>query len=402
MRELTRTFYSYLSLHSLLIGVFPFFLPVYLWNHGFKLGEISLFIGISGFAFCAALWVWDRIRRSISLLTLITISLLLAINLLLTVFLLEGMNWFGLIIVGISYGVYNCFFWTTQRALFFERVNTSNSGRNYGNLQMFVGLVLQIGILIGGLLLEKHGLAYVLGFSVIASVIGFIFITKNIGATTSLKEVKPLSFSDIVSFKDGHSSVLIFLVDGLFLFLESFFWLISLFLLAHESFVTLGITVMSLAIIFGILFYFLKNVIDRLDRWRIYRIAVVLYAFSWLLRANVNENQSLFWLFLTLVLITFCTSFFRLAMNKRFYDLARETLNHRYLVLKSYYSQFVIGIVFVAAGLLIGDIEKSESLLIPSYWLGAVLAFIFLLYGATYAKAERIQEAADVANNTTD
>ena len=130
MRELTRTFYSYLSLHSLLIGIFPFFLPVYLWNHGFKLGEISLFIGISGFAFCAALWVWDRIRRSISLLTLITISLLLAINLLLTVFLLEGMNWFGLIIVGISYGVYNCFFWTTQRALFFERVNSSNSGRN--------------------------------------------------------------------------------------------------------------------------------------------------------------------------------------------------------------------------------------------------------------------------------
>ena len=403
MRELTRTFYKYLSLHSLLIGVFPFFLPVYLWNQGFKLGEISIFIGVSGFAFCAALWVWDRIRRSISLLTLVGISLVLAINLLLTVFLLQGMDWFGLITVGISYGVYNCFFWTTQRTLFFERVNSSNSGRNYGNMQMYVGLVLQIGILIGGLLLEKYGLVYVLGFSVVSSVIGFIIISKNIGVPTSLKEVQSLSFSEIVSFKDGHSSVLIFLVDGLFLFLESFFWVISLFLLAHESFVTLGFTVMSLAIIFGVIFYFLKNTIDRLNPWLIYRIAVVLYAFSWLLRANVHENQPLFWLFLALVLITFCTSFFRLAMNKRFYDLARETLNHRYLVLKSYYSQFIIGIVFVAAGLLIRDIEHSATLLIHSYWLGAVLAFVFLLYGATYAKAERIQEMADESvNNTTD
>ncbi len=31
------------------------------------------------------------------------------------------------------------------------------------------------------------------------------------------------------------------------------------------------------------------------------------------------------WLFLLLVLITFATSFFRLAFNKRFFDIARQT-----------------------------------------------------------------------------
>ena len=394
MISLTRTFYSYLSLHSLLIGVFPFFLPVYLWNQGFKLGEISIFIGISGFAFCIALWVWDHIRQSISLLNFIGISLVLETNLLLTVFLLPGENWIALSIVAISYGTYNCFFWTTQRALFFERVNSSNSGRNYGNLQMYVGLVLQIGILIGGLLLEKYGFSYVLAFSVISSVIGFTLIAKNIDNTTKLNQFKPLNISDIFTFKDSHSSVPIFLIDGLYLFLESFFWLISLYLLAHESFLTLGLTVMSLAIIFAVIFYFLKNVIDRFHPARIYRVAVVLYAFSWLLRANVKEDQPLFWLFVALVLITFCTTFFRLAMNKRFYDLARETLNHRYLILKSYYSQFVIGVVFVVAGLLIKDVAHSETLLIPSYYLGAILAFIFLLYGAAYAKSEHTKETS--------
>lgn len=415
MREITPTFYKYLSLHSLLIGIFPFFLPVYLWNNGFKLGEISVFIGISGFAFCVALWIWDRVRRSISLLSLVGISLVLAINLLLSILLLESppigntlsknTEWFGLLIVGISYGTYNCFFWTTQRALFFERINSNNSernsGRQYGNMQIYVGLVLQIGILIGGLLLEKFGFNYVLSFSLITSIIGFIIITKNIGAPTSLTEVPSLSFSDIISFKDGHASVSIFLVDGLFLFLESFFWVISLFLIAHESFVTLGVTVMSLAIIFGILFYFLKNAIDRLDRWRIYRVAVVLYSFSWVLRANVDENQSLFWLFIALVLITFCTSFFRLAMNKRFYDLAQDTLNHRYLVLKSYYSQFMIGVVFITTGLMIKDIKQTETMLVPSYWIGAVLAFSFLLYGAAHAKLERDQESTEKTANKT-
>ncbi len=389
MRSLARTFYQYLSLHSLLIGVFPFFLPVYLWTRDYRLGEISIFISISGLAFCIALWCWDRIRCQINFTQLIALSLVLEVVLLLTVFLLDIDRWAGLLAVGFSYGIYNCFFWTTQRALFFERIDESNSGRQYGNLQMYVGLVLQIGILIGGLLLEKLGFAYVLGFSLISCIVGFYVLSKNPVQEMALHRVKPLSFSQIIRFRDSHASKPIFMVDGIYLFLESFFWVISLFLLAHESFLALGLTVMSLAVLFGIIFYLLKNTIDRLDTWHIYRLAVALYALSWLLRANVNEGQSLLVLFILLVVITFCTSFFRLAMNKRFYDLAKITLNHQYLVLKSYYSQIIIAVSFLVFGLLTLHSNESEKLLMPVYWAASIISLSFLLYGVSYAQEKR-------------
>lgn len=390
MQDVTQTFYKYLSLHSLLIGVFPFFLPVYLWNQEFTVAQISIFIGVSGLAFSPALWVWDHIRQSVELLRLIGISLVLELILLLTVKALP-LGWTGLILLGICYGSYNCFFWSTQRALFFERVNSINSGRSYGNMQMYVGLVLQMGILIGGLLLENLGFNTVLICSAFVCAIGYYVLARNnSGMPDALKQLAPLSLKEVVSFKDTHSSKLIFVIDGFYLFLESFFWVISLFLIAHESFVTLGLMVMSLAIIFGIMFYLLKNIIDRLDRWRIYRIAVGLYALSWVIRAVVTEEMQLISLFVALVLITFCTSFFRLAMNKRFYDLARETLNHRYLVLKSYYSQLAIGVMFISFGVLINGEIGTEQLMSLLYWIAALIALCFLAYGAEYAKVERL------------
>jgi small-conductance mechanosensitive channel len=158
--------------------------------------------------------------------------------------------------------------------------------------------------------------------------------------------------------------------------------------LAHESFARLGAMVLSLAIIFGILFYLLKNSIDRLTRKHIYRFAVILYALSWVIRALVDDQDSLAWIFVSLVLITFCTSFFRLAMNKRFYDLARDTLSHRYLILKSYYSQAAITVVFVIFGLVVLSRAESEQLLTPIYWVAAAGSLVFLLYGsARYDRA---------------
>ena len=382
MKQITRTFYQYLGLHSLLIGIFPFFIPVFLWNQGFGLGEICLFIGAAGGGFCLGLWAWDRLRHIISLTSLIAVSLVMEIGLLLNVQIL-GMSVGVLAMLGISYGAYNCFFWTTQRALFFERVDNSNSGRKYGNLQIYVGLLLQVGILAGGFLLESAGFTYILicsGLLCVAGLITFYFSKPETPPT--LARFKPVSLRDIRRFRDNDASRMVFIIDGIYLFLESFFWVISLFLLAHESFTRLGFMVLSLAIIFGILFYLLKNTIDRLARNRIYQFAVWLYAFSWVLRAIVDTEDSLFSIFLSLVLITFCTSFFRLAMNKRFYDLARDTISHRYLILKSYYSQITILVVFTGFAMFQMNNTDSETLLVPIYWIAAIFALLFLSYGA--------------------
>ena len=215
------------------------------------------------------------------------------------------------------------------------------------------------------------------------AIVGFLLILRSRPEyPQTLAEHDSLKFSDILRFEDREHSRLIFFADGFFLFAESFFWLITLFLLAHESFSTLGIIILSLAVIFGILFYLLKNIIDKLGKKRVYIFAVFLYVASWILRALIDESMPLNLLFVFLVAITFCTTFFRLAMNKRFYDLAKLTRSHDYLVLKSYYSQFAIVFVFAAVGFFSYRFESSEILLVPLYWTSAVLALVYLLYGS--------------------
>ena len=381
----SKTFYQYLGLHSLLIGIFPFYIPVYLWKQEFSLGDISLFIALAGLGFCLGLWVWDRLRLKINLSALVGVSLVLEILFLCNTHILHivAMEHLTLLVLGLTYGVYNSFFWTSQRALFFDLIDLESSGRKYGNFQIFVGVVLQAGILTGGFLLDRTSFIYLLAVSTLLALIGFfIIIHSNPRYPNMLSRHKSLKLKDILAFNDTDCSKLIFIIDGFFLFAESFFWLITLFLLAHESFSELGVMVLSLAAIFSILFYLLKNIIDRLGRKRVYALAVGLYALSWVLRAIAHDRLSLEVLYLFLVLITFSTTFFRLAMNKRFYDLAKLTCKHDYLMLKSYYSQISIFLIFGVFGLTTYQLQDSEMLLTPIYWVAAVFALSYFSYGA--------------------
>ena len=380
----SRIFHLYLGIHSLLIGVFPFFIPVYLWKEGYDLGPLSIFIAVGGLGFCLALWVWDRLRLRIDIASLIALSLLLEMLLLLNVYVLNmDMTLPVLASLGFCYGAYNCFFWTTQRALFFEIIDPASSGRRYGNFQLFVGALLQVGILLGGLLLERAGFVYIVVLSAIIALAGFMILLANKPEyPDTLNHTAPLGLRELVVFKDGDASRAIFIVDGAYLFLESFFWVISLFLIARESFTRLGIIVLSLAVIFGILFYLFKNIIDRLGRKRVYQLAVVLYAASWALRALTDDKASLELLFVLLVVITFNTSIFRLVMNKRFYDIAKLTAGHRYLVLKSYYSQATIFVLFLAFGWAVIHFDYGADILPPVYWVAALVALSYLIYGA--------------------
>ena len=383
MQSPSRTFHLYIGLHSLLIGVFPFFLPVYLWNEGYDLGAVSMFIAVAGLGFCSGLWAWDRLRARIDLSSMIALSLLLEILLLLNIYLLDmEIMTPALLSLGLCYGAYNCFFWTTQRALFFEIIEPTNSGRKYGNFQIFVGALLQAGILLGGLLLENAEFFHIVALSAVLALGGFFILA--IGKPEyppQLRATAAIKLREIFTFRDAHYSRSFFIMDGAFLFLESFFWVISLFLLAHESFTQLGIMVLSLAVIFGILFYLLKNTIDRIGRRLMYPVAVLLYAVSWALRALCDETLSLELLFVLLVLITFGTSMFRLLLNKRFYDLAKQEHGHRYMIWKSYYSQATIFIFFIGAGIAARYANAQPDILPAVYMLSAVAAFAYLFYG---------------------
>ncbi len=378
----TRHFYRFLGLHSFLIGLFPFFIPVFLWRHGYTPGEISAFIATTGMGFILTLWLWDRAHKTLPLNFIIAASFLIEATLLASVFMIEQ-PWF-LIIFALINGAYNCFFWITQRALFFETLNETDTGKKFGNFQVVVVIIIKTGVLFGGLLLDKAGYLSVFLLSAMIGFLGmlsFFLFSGSMQLPASLRKESPLSFSELLHFRDKYRSRPVFLLDGPFLFLESYFWMISLFLLAHESFWKLGVLVVLLGLSFSLLFYLIKNRIDQMPAQRIYALAVAGYCISWLMRATVDNQLGLGWLFTTLILVTFCTSFFRLAFNKRFFDLAKQTSAHRYLFLKSYYSQAFIVLSFgIAAVALQTSASLDPGFLHISYIIAAILTPIYFIY----------------------
>lgn len=381
MSQGSRNFYLYLSFHSFLIGLFPFYIPVYLWKLGYQLSDISLFIALTGFAFCGTLWVWDRLRLVVSLKTMIIVSFLVEIIFLSIIFTKYSPSIFYLLAV--LNGIYNCLFWTLNRVLFFETLTSKDSGRKYGNLQIIVTLFLKTGIFIGGLLLEYFDYSYVYLLSLFVAIVAssvFLRRTTILHQPEQLTELKPLSFRAILTFKMNNRSGLVFIFDGWFLFLESYFWIISVFLIVQESFWRLGIVVIVLAILFGALFYLFKNRIDVLPKDAVYNVCVGLYAFSWFLRSVIDQDFSLLLLLGLMILITFFTTLFRLSFNKRFFDIAKGSVNYAYLIQKSYFSQFFIGIFFGVSALVYQIADLADYYLSSTYIFAGVVAFIYLFY----------------------
>jgi MFS family permease len=374
--------HRFIGFHSFLIGLFPFYIPVYLWKMGITLSGIAFFIALTGVGFCIALWMWDRLHKRISLRTIIALSFILEGGVLSLIF--WGERPFFLPVFALLNGAYTSFFWTTQRVLFFQTIRPTDSGKKYGNLQIIVVLSLKSGIFIGGLLLDRFGYSIVFLLSslvTVSAVIAFLSGNKVPRLPPELLHIRPLSIAGVVRFKDDFRSKSVFILDGLFLYLESYFWMISLFLIVQESFWELGILVIGLMILFALLFLVIKNAIDRLPATLFYRISVLLYALSWLLRGWADERLGTVGLLLFLILIAFFTSLFRLSFNKRFFDLALSTTSYRYLIYKSYYSQAALAVLFGIVGAIILIFDYSETVLKTVYFVSAMIASGYVVYG---------------------
>ena len=403
-------FYQFLGAHSLLIGLLPFFLPVYLWTHGLGLAGLSLLIGVSGMSFALSLCLWQRwsyrwpLRRLVALSFILEIALVFVVGLFTAV---PGMPLFdfpanpapssntnlALAAIGIGFfnGLYNGFFWTTQRTLFLSQLGLNDTGKQYGNFQIFVTLFLKAGILLGGFLLELGGFIWLLALSAGISAVSNLWLADSDNGN------KPLQLSNrdsvgnrqSLTYTDQRGSRQTFAIDGIFLYLESHFWTLSLFLLVKQDFTRLGFAVVALALGFAVLFFLIKNRIDKVAVEHVYRAAVLLYAVSWLLRFTLTEDSPVSEqpgaedtaLLLTLLVITFFSTFFRLVFNKRFFDVARNEGAVRYLLLKSYSSQWLLGIFFASSGALLFIIDtQTHHVLQVLYLLAAVLSLVYLGY----------------------
>jgi len=284
------------------------------------------------------------------------------------------------ILLGLATGFYNCLFWMTQRTLFLELITNQDTGRQYGNFQIFVGIFLKGGIFVGGVLLEHFGFEWIFVLTVAAVILISIILKRLEFHSYTPATASPVSFDQLRRFRDEHRSKTIFYIDGLFLFLESHFWTVSLFMLTNQDFARLGIIVIGLALVFAVAFFIAKNTSDSYTGSKVYRVATVLYSISWLLRAAADGDQSLQTLFLLLLLITFFSSFFRLSFNKRFYDVAMANQPRSYLIIKSYYTQCCVAIIFFGIATAAAIINNDAITLPLIYGISALISLIYLFY----------------------
>ena len=376
-----RHFFLFLGVHSFLIGLFPFFLPVFLWKKGLDLATLSLFIALTGCGFMITLWQWDRLYKRLPFNSIIVLSFVAETALMSWIFAADTPLF--LPVLALLNGAYNCFFWLTQRALFFDTLQQGSTGRSLGNFQIYVAIILKAGIFSGSLTLEQSGYGLLYALSALLSLAtAYVFLKMRNPPRLSdaIIQSPNLSCNDLLRFKDNQNSRFIFLLDGIFLYLESYFWMISLFLISHQDFWKLGLLVIILSVSFSLVFFFIKNHIDRMPRQRIYFLAVTGYALSWSLRAMIDDSSALIWLFAELVVITFLTSFFRLAFNKAFFEIAQHGATHRYLIVKSYYSQFSIAVVFTLLWLHLSSPGDGSQALPQIYFSAALCALGFLVY----------------------
>ena len=386
-----KAFFQFAALHSLLMGLLPFFIPILLWQQNPQLWQLSFFIALSGLGFILTLPLWQKLEQDNRW------SVIFAMSFLLEIILVAGILWLPtlitvssiapFILVALMNGAYLCFYWMSQRTLFTRLPSTvNNSGNNYGNFQLVVMVLLKVGILVSAMLLEQGLELVLLTLSIGISLLAWLILKPAavlLGASLQDDRVSSASVKKIILDQPTRT---VFFLDGIFLYLESYFWLLALYLIAQQDVMQLGILVIGLTILLAALFWLLKTRIDTLPANLLFQMAIIGYGFSWLLRAvlvndfnNISVSD-----YPLILLIAFLTSFFRLSFNKRFFDHSHQYNDKprqvtQYLLLKSYLSQGGIVIFFSILGLLLWSFSSTVDSQFG--WIYGLAAPCVLLYG---------------------
>lgn len=359
------------AIHSFVIGLLPFYLPILIWQHYLQLAPLTEFIAWTGIGYVMALWGWHQLFIRGYWRTLIILSFALELGLIyVALFHVEDIN---LIFLGLLNGLFNCSYWMLQRILFNSISGSDNTGRLFGNLQLILGLSLKLGILFGGYFMQTQPWIILALAGVTTLIFCIMALNSSITQTFVYERSDHQQAKSHISVRDK----IVFLVDGPFLYLESYLWVVSIFHLTNSNTSQFSLTVIGLSLALALIFYFIKNTIDRQSQYRLYQIATVLYLGGWLMRGWISADWSGFAIGLGLLSIAFATALFRLYFNKRFYDKAKQQANYHYLVSKSVYSQ--LGIVMFFSGLNI-TLTLTELSLSQIYWGVLPLIAIYTLY----------------------
>jgi len=418
-----KLFFQFAALHALLMGLLPFFVPVLLWQQGYVLWQLSFFIALTGLGFLFALPAWRKLYLDNQWSWIIRASFILEALLFVCILSLPSsqnsafslLTMLCLVLVALLNGAYLCFYWTSQRTLFTQLAKQddkkSATGNNFGNFQIVVMILLKVGILISAYLLQQGQETALMIFSLTIALLAIIFLKPNLILPIQAQKSAPLlstansSIDKVIDRSIDKQTRWVFFIDGPFLYLESYFWLLSLYLIAQQDVMQLGFLVIGITLLLAVLFWLIKGRIDAFPANSIFQLALIGYAFSWLLRAYVGSDLDLAasLSYPYILLIAFLTSFFRLSFNKRFFDHAQllEESPQRminYLLHKSTLSQLGIFVFFLALGLilltnsnLVTSINTPLSLI---YGFAAPFALLYGFYAQPFSRLNKVDHHA--------
>ena len=399
--NLKHTFNVFVSVHFFLNGLLPLYVPIFLIQRGYDLAWVSGFVSVSTVGFLAALYVWKKWYFSHGLKPILVASFLAQMCLISSLALLDHKLW--LIVSAVLYGVVNCFLWTSQRVLFIDLLSVSTrqpipsknsvepTGRLLGNFQILAVVAIKLGLLIGAFLLAHDSLGLLVGLAALVSIGAAVSLFKAVSHSilriTLFNEKlnkTTLTWKRMLIYRDRHFSRLMFYIDGAFLFAESFFWVLSLYFLSQQNIQQLSFLLVALSVVLGLVFWLLKNYIDRLNTQKVYLVAVLGYVVSWGLRAHASVDMEPYLINLVILMVAFLTAFFRLSFNKRLFDNSKSESPLAYILAKTYCSQ-VGAMVFFAGLAAIFYFYSSEfhigiDHLNVIYWLLTIFSGLYLLY----------------------
>lgn len=384
MTKVARLFYRFAGIHSLLIGLLPFFIPVLLWQQGYQLTEVSAFIALTAVGFMIALMGWkalyDQRQWRTILLGSFVAELALVASLILITLLTES-SVIVFVLTALLNGIYNCFYWITQRTLFsaMTQVKTgkqadNKTGKKFGNFQIVIVIFLKIGILIGGYFLAQQQTLWLLVISTLLSVAAYFGLCRQV--TYSESQLTPINKTAVIDYRQK----VVFTIDGVFLFCESYFWVLTLFFITDNNVMDLGLLVVGLTITLSIIFWGIKNTIDKLNQGYVFYSATLLYALSWVIRGSINSHTDSYILLVSIIIIAFLTTFFRLSFNKQFFDDANSQQPLAFIIMKSYLSQRGLIVFFALLSLSLLMMGESDNSLALLYWCLAPIAVLYGMY----------------------
>ena len=384
MTDVARLFYRFAGIHSLLIGLLPFFIPVLLWQQGYQLTEISAFIALTAIGFMIALRGWkalyDRKHWRAILLGSFVAELALVASLILMIFIIES-SVSVFVLAALLNGIYSCFYWITQRTLFSAMTQAqtagqteNKTGKQFGNFQIVIVVFLKIGILMGGYFLAQQQTLWLLAISILLSIAAYFGLCRRVSYNES--QLTPIDKAAIIDWRQK----IVFTIDGVFLFCESYFWVLTLFFITNNNVMDLGLLVVGLTITLSIIFWGIKNTIDKLNQGYVFYSAIVLYALSWVIRGSVNSNTEHYILLASIIVIAFLTTFFRLSFNKQFFDDANAQQPLAFIIMKSYLSQRGLVVFFTLLSLGLMMMGESDNTLALFYWCLAPIAVLYGMY----------------------